>query len=271
MTSVIIVQYNRIDLTIQAVTSFQRHHGDSCEIIVVDNASNPFDETAFLRALPAVRLIRNGTNEGFGRANNRAARVAKGDILLFLNSDTVADSAFVPAVERRFASEPETGVLGPGLRFSDGTFQLSAGLLPSFRREIRDKWLYGLLDRRVKWMVERTRKKYEHTQFAGWVTGAALFIRAELFAKLGGFDERMFMYFEDKDLCKRAGDLGFAVRFLPEVSLIHLKEGTSAGNRSESGNVYRRSQIEYYRKHRAAPERLLLSLYLRLTGTYPAG
>jgi GT2 family glycosyltransferase len=268
MISVIIVQYNKVALTRQAIRSFKRFHGNEHELIVVDNGSADPTVADLRQEFSDVKVILNEKNLGFGAANNIGAKIAKGELLFFLNNDTITISSFVSAVEQEFRQNPKLGALGLKLLNSDHSFQLSAGHLPTFWREIIDKIFYGLIDRRVEIFQRYVEKCYNHTQTVGWVTGAALFIRKDLFMRIGGFDEAMFMYFEDKDLCLRVAREAAQVLYEPVCSLIHLKGGTSITNPFIE-KVYRLSQLAYYEKHRPAIEQLALRLYLYLTGKYP--
>ncbi len=191
---------------------------------------------------------------------------AKGDILLFLNNDTITTTDFVSRVLREFGEDPLLGIAGPRLLNADGSFQLSGGDLPTFAVEIRDKLLHGLVDRKLGPALNFAERQSIKKRNAEWVTGAALFIRADLFGRLGGFDERFFMFFEDKDLCLRARDAGYSVRYIAEASLIHLRGGSSGGVSDKIRTAYRESQRAYYEKHRPRHERLLLRMYLKTIG-----
>ncbi len=267
MISVILVQHNAIEFTKSALHSLYDQEIGSLEVILVDNASDGFEPAALRREHPELQVVQNVQNEGFGRANNRGAMLARGDVLLFLNTDTECREAFVAKVEKRFSREPSLGVLGPRLVYPDGSFQLSAGSLPSFGQEIVDRTIHRLLrsgNLMLRGMLER---RYRRSQETGWVTGAALFIRASLFRRLGGFDETMFMYFEDKDLCKRSRDAGYRVVFDPSFTIMHVKAASSSSSLAPFLlGVYRESQHRYYTVHRPAWERLMLALYHRLQG-----
>ena len=222
------------------------------------------------REARGIRIIRNRSNTGFGAANNRAAKEARGDILLFLNNDTICIHGVLPGVEAVFRGDPSVGVLGPRLLNEDRTFQLSAGALPTFWREIADKAVHAAGRRGIGLVVDPVTKSFSRRRTVGWVTGAALFIRKELFERAGAFDESMFMYFEDKDLCARCWRAGSTVVYDPHFEVIHLKGGSSPASLSPFlGNAYRASQVRYYRVHRPVHERLLLNVYLHLRGRYP--
>jgi GT2 family glycosyltransferase len=267
MISVIMVQYNNGQLTLDAIRSLRAYHPEGVEIFVVDNASTD-DSLALVKAAGGgVTIVENPVNTGFGAANNKAAGRARGDLLCFLNNDTLCQSPFLKTAEARFAEFPELGILGPRLVYADGTFQLSAGTLPGFWREVVEKAVYGLERRRVRPVVRSLDMLFSRPRRVGWVTGAAFIIRRSLFEEIGRFDEEMFMYFEDKDLCAKAWDAGYVVEFDPSCTVVHLKGGSSPAESSPFlRSVYRASQVRYYVKHRPSYERVLLSWYQKLHG-----
>lgn len=267
MISVIIVQYNNAELTLQAIESFQKYIQCGYEIILIDNASTESKATELLDGLSGVFCIRNQHNDGFGKANNLGAANAHGDILLFLNSDTITVDDFVSPLVEVFDQNPTLGIVGPRLLNRDRTFQLSAGKLPSFWQELKDKFLYRLVDKKNKSVQRIAEKKFSARWNVGWVTGAAMFIRKSVFEACGGFDENIFMYFEDKDLCGRVRKLGYQILYLPESTLIHLRGASSSTeSRMKIDTLYRESQRYYYAKHRSVLEQSLLHFYLKLTG-----
>lgn len=267
MISVIIVQYNNSRLTYTAIESFRKFHKGNYEIILVDNGSTEPDAVEFAKDIPGLKLICLDTNLGFGKANNLAAQKSSGDILLFLNNDTVTTSEFLHKIEEEFSSDSSIGIIGPKLFNSDGSLQLSYGKLPSLFVEFTDKLFYSMVDKKNKLALNYLKNRYLEKECTGWVTGAALFIRKNLFSDLNGFDESFFMYFEDKELCKRVIDSGNKVVFSPESSLIHLR-GASLNdpNREFLDKKYRESQLIYYKKHKTKLEQILLNSYLRISG-----
>jgi GT2 family glycosyltransferase len=270
MISIIMVQHNNAELSKEAIRSLKDFHREGYEIILVDNGSTGNTLDDLVCNFPDVQVIKNEENVGFGSANNLAARVANGEILFFLNNDTVCQSEFLSSVTRQFAGRPEVGIIGPKLLNTDGSLQLSAGRLPTFWGEIGDKVLYWLEERRLKLVQRYIDWKFSHMQPVGWVTGAALFIRKELFMQIGGFDEKMFLYFEDKDLCLRVTNAGNIVVYNPTACLVHAKGGSSKGDKLFSTQkTYRKSQLWYYQKHRPPLERLLLKMYLHIASKYP--
>lgn len=272
MISVILVQHNNGALTLDAVRTLREHARGAYEIIVVDNASTDGSVQRIQSDLPDIVLITNPVNAGFGAANDLAARRAAGNILLFLNNDTVSAQDILSPAEDQFTRDVAMGVLGPALANPDGSFQLSAGWLPSFWREIVEKALSSGLRVGLPGLASFVRSFFLSRRRVGWVTGAALFIRKELYERIGRFDPSMFMYFEDKDICARAWKAGMTVIYEPAITLTHIKGGSSPDALTLTlRTMYRQSQIRYYARHRPGIERALLSTYLGLTGQKPHG
>ncbi len=262
LISIIIVNYNGIAYTRDAVLSVFRHSQNS-EVIVVDNCSTDDSVEALRNEFSSLTVLSLNENRGFGYGCNRGAEAAKGKYLFFLNNDTLL-SEDTPAVLASFLEKnPTVAACGPKLLNGDGTFQLSFGLDPSIVNEwIVRRWQYPRKRARGA-IMSSLERRYAYAK-VDWVTAAALMMRKAVFQQLNGFDESFFMYFEDVDLCKRIRDMNFSVMYVNMSSLTHLR-GQSAKDGSSAINLeYRRSQIYYYRKHRSAIALLLLRLYLGL-------
>ena len=267
MISVIILQYNNFHFTKEAIESFRKYHHSEHEIILVDNGSTDSGWENSISHIQNIKLIRLESNLGFGPANNLAAKKAAGDILLFLNNDTVTTESYLEEIEKEFTNNPGIGIIGPKILNPDKSLQLSFGNFPTLMVELVDKILYRLVDKKSKTITGYFEKKYSAKQFAQWVTGAALFIKKDLFLSINGFDESFFMYFEDKELCKRVSDSGYKIMYFPAVSLIHLRGGSAAGPKKKFlDQMYRKSQIYYYTKHNSKFEQIVLRLYLKISG-----
>jgi N-acetylglucosaminyl-diphospho-decaprenol L-rhamnosyltransferase len=265
--SIIVLQYNHADLTRQCLTSLRAHVDRRHQVILVDNNSTQAEARALGGEFPGVEFVACPENGGFSKGNNAGAVHATGDVLLFLNNDTLVESDFVVPLLRRFDESPRAGIVGPELLNADGSFQLSAGRLPSFAREILDKAIAGAIgsgNRAAHRFVER---RYARARPVEWVTGAALAVQRDLYGRLGGFDPSFFMFFEDKDLCARVRQAGFEVWFEPASRLKHLRGGSAS---PLTARIYRESQLRYYRLHRPKPEQWLLGVYLKMRGKYPA-
>ncbi|MGH6886707.1 MAG: asparagine synthase-related protein, partial [Geminicoccales bacterium] len=228
--SVIVVNWNTRELLRRCLASVAEHlTAVDHEVIVVDNASD--DESAAMveREFPRARLIRNAENVGFGRANNQAMRVARGEWLLLLNSDTELVDDSVARLAEDVRDRPGLGVAHCRLQFPDGRLQHTAYRFPSLGlAALEDLGLYKLLGRRRA--GERLLGgywDYERERDVDSVAGAFMLLPREVFEQTGGFDERLFMYGEDVEWCQRIGDRGWRVRFFPQARIVHHDHASS--------------------------------------------
>jgi len=223
--SIIIVNWNTRDITRNCLLSVrEKVTGVNFEVIVIDNASSDGSAEMIRAEFPSVRLITNDSNLGFGRANNQGMRVARGRYFLLLNSDTLVIDDCVSRLVKFMESNPQVGVAGCKLLFEDLTLQGSCSRFPSIKIALlEDLMLYKFLSRRRQgelllggyWAHDRTRD-------VDAVWGAAMLLRREVFDQTAGFDERIFMYGEDLELCMRVRDLGWRITFAHDCRIIHL-------------------------------------------------
>jgi len=250
MISVIIVQYNHPDLTKRAVETLRLHHRGEVEIIVVDNGSPAAGVRAATEQISGCTVMFNPANPGFGAANNRGARASHGDLLMFLNNDTLVRTEILSRIESHFAGSPSCGAAGLQLLNTDGTVQYSSGKFPT-------PW--------SEWRMKRGHNLYrgEDTVRRDWVSGAAMVVRRSVFEEVGGFDDQYFMYFEDVDLCARIRGAGHEIHYLHSISVQHLGGGSQPGGIPPSVRIeYRRSQLLYYSRHASMMNNLLIRSYL---------
>jgi len=257
--SVVIVNYRTPDLSERAARSALAD--GATEVIVVDNASGD-DSVEHLRAIAdeRVHVVANPTNAGFGTGANAGARVATGDVLVFLNSDASVRPGSLASMAFAVEDAGSRAIVGPRLVGEDGEIQRSAGLVP----KPDDLLIRGLglhhLGRAIGSLpvigriVGRHRISAEYHQAieatepidVTMVSGACMAIGRAAFEKLGGFDERYFMYFEDADLCRRAARAGWPVRYLPGAVVDHVGGASSVGD-YRFGPWHAASMIRYLR------------------------
>ncbi|WP_353931816.1 glycosyltransferase family 2 protein [Okeanomitos corallinicola TIOX110] len=265
--SVILVNYNGADILTDCINSLEKFtSNDNLEIIIVDNNSQDNSIDNLENKYADIKLMKLMKNVGFGAGNNAGAKIATGEFLCFLNTDTILIENTPQILLNYLQQYQDVAVVSPRIIFKDGSYQLSSGKLPSLIVEFFDKIKYGL-DSKFHSILSRFYDKQNSlTKEVGWVTGACLMIRRDVFDKLGGFDETFFMYFEDKDLCKRVNDAAFKVVYYPQTSLIHLLGGSSRNAKKSVNHYYRNSQIYYYQKHLGTIQTAILKLYLRISG-----
>ena len=260
--SIIILSYNTADLTLKCLKSIQDQYkkqfkSGEFEIIVVDNASSDTSVSEISNIqfqISNFKLIRNKENVGFSIGNNIGAINAKGKYLLFLNSDTeVLDRGFLGMVDYLDKNE-NVGVLGAKLLNQDGSSQRSAGKFYNILN------VFLMLFGGEK--IASIRFSPDKTKEVDWVSGAALMIKKELFDKLSGFDEKIFMYMEDMELCFRVKGLGFKTVFYSDIKILHKELGSS--NREFAIiNIYK-NLLYFYGKHKNFLEYMLIKLLLYL-------
>src|SRR5580658_5398524 len=218
VVSVIIPTYGQTAFTMRCLASIQLHLPEvPIEIIVVDDAF-PGAETAPLAAVMGVRLLRNETNLGFIRACNAAARMARGQFIMFLNNDTEVLPGWLDRMLDIFASRPDAGIVGSKLIGDDGALQEAGGII------WRDAsgWNFG----RGR---DPDEAEFNYVREVDYCSGASLLVRREVFLEVGGFDERYApAYCEDSDLSFRLRRHGLKTFYQPRSEIIHF-EGVSHG------------------------------------------
>jgi GT2 family glycosyltransferase len=261
LVSILLVNYNGIDVVLDCLRSLQQHlHTVSYEVIVVDNNSQDGSPDLIAQQFPQVRLLRLPENLGFGAGNNAAAKIARGEFLLLLNTDTQLISDILPSLVGVMKERPEVGIVGPKLLNPDGSLQLSTAWEIGIRGE------YKTLQQHRQYASPKSKaaimQRFEVAREVDVVVGAALFIRRAVFDQLNGFDEHFFMYCEESDLCQRAREWGWKVLYTPDVALIHVRGHSITKLSDRMAIEYRRSQLYYYQKHRPQWEQAVLRFYL---------
>lgn len=242
--SAVLVSFNDRDRLRTCLSSLRKQE-PAAEVIVVDNASTDGSGELVASTFSEARWIGLPENSGFGKANNAGARVAKGEALLFLNTDTVVPPGAVSALSARLASGPDIAAVGPALVRPSGRYQVSFGRSVGLSGQTVQKFLLNPLH-------ERTLPRSSRVRSVGWLSAACLLCRRSAFEAAGGFDEEFFLYFEDIDLCVRLRKAGGRLLFDPGVKVVHEGGSTTGPRAAASRFEYRRSQLLFYRKHRSA-------------------
>lgn len=234
--SVIIVSYNNSKLLfncLQSLYSVTQSKISESEVIVIDNCSSDDSVKVVQQNFPQVVLISSSVNLGFGKANNVAVSQAKGDYILLINPDTVADCDLANETLQFFAKHSDhKSAFGGILINPDGKEQ--RGSRRSFPTLINAFLHFTKLSKLIK-----LKKLYDlsglpsETHEVECVSGACISMPKAMYEEIGGFDERFFLHFEDIDLCKRILQAGYKLWFYPEVRLLHIKGGSSQSS-SES-------------------------------------
>jgi GT2 family glycosyltransferase len=260
--SVVVVSFESRDDVDACLRSLAAHGGDAIEAIVVDNASTDGTADRVAASHPAVTLIREPENRGFGAACNRGAAAARAPYVLFLNPDAEVTPGAIEALARVLDAEPDVAIVGPRTVNEDGTPQVSFGPALTPLAEWRQRRLVRGVKRRDPKALRRAEEQAATPSEPDWVSGSCLLVRRHVFAQLDGFDEGFFLYEEDVDLCVRARATGWRVRFEPAAVVRH-RLGRSMEKLAPRARLeYHRSHLRYYRKHRGPVETNLLGTVL---------
>jgi GT2 family glycosyltransferase len=251
--SVLIVSYNTRELTLACLSSlYAKTAGLRFEVLVVDNASEDGSADAVAERFPRVTLLRLPQNVGFARANNLAARHARGDHLLLLNSDTVVLDGAVTRMVAFARAHPEAGIVGGRTLYGDGSLNPTSCFgQPTIWSAACTATGLSLLFRGSRWLNPEALGDWprDTVHRVGVVTGCFLLIGRPLWDELGGFDERFFMYSEDTDLCLRASRLGRPCMHNPDATIIHYG-GKSEKTRADKMAKVLAARTQLFAKHR---------------------
>jgi GT2 family glycosyltransferase/glycosyltransferase involved in cell wall biosynthesis len=197
------------------------------EVVVVDDASPQPTEVA-LSEVKGVRFVRNEANRGFVASCNRAAKLARGEVIVFLNNDTIVTPGWLDALTSLLRERPDAGLVGAKLIYPDGRLQEAGGLV------WRDgsAWNYGRGD-------DPDKPEYNYAREADYCSGACLAVRRELFEQIGGFDSRFApAYYEDTDLAFAVRAAGRKVYYQPFATVVHFEGGTGGTDPTSGAKRY---------------------------------
>ena len=264
--SVMIVNYNTCELLLACLRSvYEALDSLSAEVWVVDNASTDGSVELVRREFPQVQIIVNNTNQGYSRANNQAMRKAHGKTWVLLNPDTI----FMPGAFQKLSEvvdkEPSVGVVGPQLLNPDRSIQPSFGRFRSPWTEfVFQFYLFKFLPspfplgNQVNFWQK---KEYQQTKSVDWISGACMAISPEAARRVGFFDESIFMYGEDMELCWRFAQAGYTTKFCPDAQIIHLgRQSSTERDFSTWISRYTRGQLMFIGRHRTKVESRLAGL-----------
>ncbi len=248
--AVVIVSYNvRADLE-RCLRSLVGHTAPfPTAVVVVDNGSTDGTLEWLRRDWPGVLALDAGGNVGFSRGNNLGIRATASDLVLLLNPDTEVPAGQVPALVRALLANPAAAAAGPRLVDADGRPELSFGPMISPWGEFTQRRLVRAYEARTPRAVARVERLTAEPGRRDWVSGACLLVRRADLEAVGLLDERYFMYTEDVDLGAALRARGRHVRFVPTVTVRHLRGRSAAGAPAATEVRRRQSQLAFYRKH----------------------
>lgn len=224
--SIITIAYkNTPEVLRECFESVARSEGISWEFIVVDNAGDAQTITQVSSVIPRATCIINNVNKGFAAATNQALKIAKGRYVLMLNPDaSFAKDALEKMVAHMDAS-PNVGVGSSVIRYPDGKLQESIRRFPTLKDQLCILLKIPHILRRNDLLDSYMMRDKDPlvTQDVDSIMGAFMWIRREVLERVGFFDERYFIWFEEVDYCKMVVDAGWKVRHFADVEITHHK------------------------------------------------
>jgi len=251
-----IVTWNTRDLTVKAIRRLVDGE-PTCDlrILVHDNASNDGTPEAIRAEVPQAMVEVAGANLGFARGMNRLIARSDAPWFLALNSDAWPDPGAVATMVRAAQEHPNIGAVAPRIERPEGGLEHSTFPFPSarvalltmargysqrFGRTARRRLLVGAWD-------------HDKPTTVDWAVGAALLMPRAVIDRVGGFDERFFMYAEDLDWCWRATRAGHPVWFEPKAVIRHVGGASAAQSYGDRAPIaYMRNTYRFYRRAHGA-------------------
>lgn len=271
--SIIIVNYNTYTLTKQTINSIiKNEHTFNYEIILVDNASSDDSieklQTEFnnISSEGILKVIINKSNLGFSKANNIGIKLASGEYILLLNSDTEIKGDCLEKCICKLEKNRSIGALGCKVVLTDN--KLDHACKRGFPTPKASLYYFLQLHKRNSLKYGQYNASHLTEDEVGEVdclTGAFMLMPANILNKLSGLDEDFFMYGEDIDLCYRIKEAGYKILYYPEAEIIHYKGGSSKKRRTKVIYDFHNAMWIFYKKHYYKQYSLLVTILVYLS------
>ncbi len=255
--SIIILNWNGKKDTLECLSSVEKVDYSNFEILLVDNGSADDSVNAIRERYPHLRIIETKENLGFAEGNNVGIReaLAKGaEYLFLLNNDTIVDPNILNAFMAEMQKHKSTGVLGAKTYLFDEPTKLDHfGGMWNAKKGVFD--LVGLRqsDEGNKWNANEP---------IDYACGCALFVRKEVFKKIGLLEPQFFLIWEEADFCFRAKKSGFGIRTCTEAKVWHKVSASFVGGKTHSTYFWWRNRLLWIERNCSPKE--IFSLYMRV-------
>lgn len=234
--SVVIINYNTFNLTVECIRSvIQKTEKVSYEIIVVDNASPNDNADEFLLLFPQIVLVKSKTNLGFARGNNLGITHARGKFILLLNSDTVLVNDAISIAAQKLQRDASPGAVGAQLLYENGKIQHNCQRFPSIGYRLFELLrLQKLLGKKIGGRILLgSFFNHEEAIHPDWIWGTFFMFRKDILRELPEekLPDDFFMYVEDMQWCMEFRKRGYHIAFEPEAKVIHYIGGSGAAQK----------------------------------------
>ncbi len=241
------------------------------EPIIVDNASSDGTAASIREQLPWAVVIENATNTGFALGCNIGLERATGEYLMLLNPDAFVNSKALEGMVAFLRDHPRAGAVGCTLLHDDGRPQISAyAPLGATSYLLNQSFIYPVLEK-LKKLIALVIPPGRKPRRCGYLMGACIMLRRDVYTKVGGLEPSYFMYSEDADWGERIRRAGHDVVFLPHLTMEHRQKGSSRRAREFTFRRLYRSTVHYANRNLtgAAHRNLMLVMKLDMTLRIP--
>ena len=220
--AIVILNWNGKKL-LEQFLPFVIEHSKEAAIYVADNASTDDSVNYIKTTFPTITIVQNKENGGYAKGYNDALKNIEADVFCLLNSDVEVTPNWLTPVIETFKTQDSTAIIQPKiLDYNNKTYFEYAGAAGGFI----DKYAYPYCRGRIFNTLEKDQGQYNDTSEIFWASGACLFIRAKLFRALNGFDESFFAHMEEIDLCWRAKNNGYHIKYVGASTVYHVGGAT---------------------------------------------
>ncbi len=221
--AVVILNFNGKDFLKKFLPSVIDHSHEFAEVIVADNASTDGSIEMLSENFPLIRLIQNSSNRGFSTGYNLALNQIDADYYILLNSDIEVTAGWIEPVINMMEHDKNIAACQPKiLSYNQKDYFEYAGAGGGFI----DSYGYPFCRGRLFQEIERDEGQYDDEAEVFWASGACMFVRAELFHKMGGLDDDFFAHMEEIDFCWRLKNAGYKIMYCPRSVVYHIGGGT---------------------------------------------
>ncbi|MEM7185724.1 MAG: glycosyltransferase family 2 protein [Bacteroidota bacterium] len=263
--AVIIINYNTSDYTLDCIKAVKEQTSDavSYQVIVVDNNSEPPQYEKLRDHFPSdphISLHPSPVNTGFGGGNMIGAQYADASYVLFLNNDAMLLNDCLQLLKTHMDAHPKVGVC------TAQNYDEQGQLVPSFDHNKGLRRLLfgrGFLENINPKRYPKRKLEYATPLNVDWVNGAFLFFRKSAFEEIGGFDTKIFLYYEEMDLCHRLKKQGYQTQLVPAARILHY-QGVSIGTSKVINKEAYLSYLYVLGKNHGMGKQFLIRLYLTL-------
>jgi GT2 family glycosyltransferase len=221
--AIVILNWNGQKLLEQFLTSVVDFSSKEATIYIADNASTDSSINYVKSSFPSIKIVENNINGGYAKGYNDALKSIDADIYCLLNSDVEVTQNWLMPIIDIFKSEKNTAIIQPKLLdFKNKTKFEYAGAAGGFV----DLFGYPFCRGRVFNHLETDKGQFNDVKEIFWASGACLFIRAKVYHQLEGFDEDYFAHQEEIDLCWRAQNIGYKIKYVGSSLVYHVGGAT---------------------------------------------